>query len=202
MGDGTDPEAPTEYNLECNVREILAVSLTEKEQELERAICWDLAELGEAADRQTHLERTAELAELLIARNAIPKVRLAYFDDPQMNIGGYGKSRRKKFERNGTAGRDIWCHPHFVPYLRYFIHGPDLPSQTIGRFCSIIEEHNGTFWMLLEQVLAFVREEIRAKCLEPGHAAEEFFKLAQEIGQPKLALPIRSAAKGLRVGIV
>jgi hypothetical protein len=39
---------------------------------------------------------------------------------------------------------------------------------------------------------------VRGKGLDPGHAAEEFFKLAHEIGKPSLADSVRSAAKSVK----
>jgi len=125
---------------------------------------------------------------------------LAYFTDPRMNVGGYGKSRQQVFEDNGTSGRDILCHADFMDYLRYFIYGPDLPPDTIRGFCKIIEDDVGTSGMVLNQITAYVRKEVRSKGLNPADAANEFFKLAHEIGKPTLAQSVRSAAKSVRKG--
>lgn len=180
------------------MNEIQTVKLNAEEQALFDTICWDLDELGRRDDRIDHLEKMGELAESLLERKAIPEVRLAYFTDPEMNVGGYGKSRKQVFEKNGTSGRDILRHPHFMDYLRYFLYGPDLPKDTIRGFCKIIEEDRGTSGMVLDQIQAFVRKEGRNRGLNPGHAAEEFFKLAHEIGKPNLAEAVRSAAKSVR----
>lgn len=89
------------------MNEIQTVKLNAEEQALFDTICWDLDELGRRDDRIDHLEKMGELAESLLERKAIPEVRLAYFTDPEMNVGGYGKSRKQVFEKNGTSGRDI-----------------------------------------------------------------------------------------------
>lgn len=180
------------------MNEIQTVKLNPDEQALFDAICWNLDELGRNDDATDHLERMKELAESLLERKAIPEVRLAYFTDPEMNAGGYGKSRKQVFEGNGTSGQDILRHPHFMDYLRYFLTGPDLPKDTIRGFCQIIEEDRGTSGMVLDQIKAFVRKEVRDKGLNPGDAADEFFKLAHEIGKPSLAEIVRSAAKSVR----
>lgn len=178
--------------------EIATVKMNAEEKALVDAICWDLDELGGRDDRFDHLEKMGQLAESLLARDAIPKVRVAYFTDPSMYVGGHGKSHQQVFEKNGTCGRDILRHPHFMTYLRYFIYGPDLPLDTIRGFCKVIEDDAGTSGMVLDQIMAYVRKEVREKHLTASHAAEEFFKLAHEIGKPSVAESVRSAAKGVR----
>ncbi len=181
------------------MNEIQTVKMNKKEQALFNAICWNLDELGrkDYEGRVDSLEKMGQLAESLLKRKAIPRVRVEWFVDPKINAGGYGKSRKQVFEKNGTSGKEIFRHPHFMEYLRYFIYGPDLPKQTISGFCKIIEDEAGTSGMVLKQIKAFVRKEVR-EGLTPGHAAEEFFKLAHEIGKPSLADSVRSAAKSVR----
>lgn len=180
--------------------EIQVVELNAEERALYDSICWDLDELSrkDYGERVNHLERMGQLAESLLERAAIPRVRVAYFTDPAMSVGGHGTSRKEVFERNGTSGRDIFRHPHFTGYLRYFIHGPDLPKATIHGFCEIIEDDAGTSGEVLDQVRAFVRKEVRDRGLTPGRAADEFFKLAHEIDKPDLAESVRAAAKQVR----
>lgn len=182
------------------MNEILAVKLNEQEQALFDSICWDLDELDQKdhGERLDCLEKMGQLAESLFGRKAIPKVRLEWFTDPKLNAGGGGKSRKEVFEKNGTTGKDILRHQHFMKHLRYFLYGPDLPQDTIKGFCKIITDDAGTSGMVLDQITAFVRKEVREKRLDPAHAAEEFFKLAHEIGKPDLADSVRSAAKQVR----
>jgi hypothetical protein len=178
------------------MRGIEKVELTAKEKKLsDGALFWDMdALMKEDYDtRIEQLERMGQLTESLLKRKAIPQVRLDYFFDPEMNVGGYGKSLAQIYERNGTSGPEIFRHGNFVPHLRYFIHGPDLPGATIEGFCKIIEDDAGTSGMVLDQICKFVRKEVRDKKL-PQEAAWEFFKLAHEIGKPTIADSVRKAA--------
>ena len=178
----------------------IVIQLDETEKVLHDSLCWDLEVLSrmEYEERVEQLGMMGQLAESLIRRKAVPKARLDYFIAPEMNVGGHGKSRKEVFEKNGTPGLEILRHPHFMAYLRYFIYGPDLPETTIRGFCQIVEEDAGTSGMLLDQVKSYVRKEVRDRGLSPSHAAEEFFKLANEIGRSDLAENIRSAAKRVR----
>jgi hypothetical protein len=174
------------------------VQLTPEEMELHESITWDdTARISHDALRD-QMERVAQLAGSLLEREAIPKVRLAYLTDPEMNLSNTNKSRQDIFEVNGTSGRAILEHPHFIKYLRYFIHGPQLPQSSIQGFSKIIEDDAGTSGMLLDQIKAFVRKEVRDKGLNPGDAAEEFFKLAHEIGAERWAETARNAGKTAR----
>jgi hypothetical protein len=48
------------------------------------------------------------LTESLVKRGAIPEIRRRFFTDPELNIGGRGKSRMQVFEVNGTKGDAIF----------------------------------------------------------------------------------------------
>lgn len=180
--------------------EIQPVKLNAEEQMLFDSICWELDELDrkDYDERVECLEKLGQLAESLLDRKAIPKVRLDWFIEPKMNAGVRGKSRKQVFEKNGTSGKDILRHSRFMAHLRYFIDGPDLPEDTIRDFCKIIDDDAGTSGMVLDRITAFVRKEVRDRALAPGYAAEEFFKLAYEIGKPDLAENVRAAAKSVR----
>ncbi len=176
------------------------VRLNEQEQVLADAV---FPEWGGLLDKDYDtrigmLEKMGQLAESLLRRGAIPAVRLAYFTDADMNVGGRGKSRKQVFEGNGTKGAAIFRHAHFMEYLRYFIYGPDLPEPTVRGFCKIVEDDAGTSGMLLSQITAFVRKEVRERRLDRRHAAAEFFKLANEVGKPEMAETVRHAAMSVR----
>jgi hypothetical protein len=93
---------------------------------------YDVIEESRAAAKEVTLS--------LIEREAIPKIRRAYFTDPALNVG-LKRSRIEVFEGNGTRGEDIFEHPHFLLYLRYFVFGPDLPKATIEGFCELMKRH-------------------------------------------------------------
>jgi hypothetical protein len=171
---------------------IHVVELQTEEQALYDSICWDAGGLSrkEYTDRMTILGNLKKLAESLMSREAIPKSRLDF-------IGGHGKSRMQVFESNGTSEGEILSHPHFIDYLWYFINGPKLPKATIEDFCKIIDDDMGTSGMLLDQIRAFVRKEVRKRNLS-HKAPDEFMKLALEIGREDLAESVRSAAKSVK----
>ncbi len=180
--------------------EIEVIQLNENENSLFASIIWDGESLirKDIEDRIKSLGSLGLLAESLIERKAIPQVRLSYFTDPEMNVGGHGKSRKEIFEGNGTSGKDILRHPHFAAYLHYFINGPDLPKSVISGFCKIIEDDSGTSGMVLDEICAYVRQAVRSHSLDKDKAANEFFKLTHEIKRPELAENVRSAAKSVR----
>jgi hypothetical protein len=127
------------------MNKIEPVKLNDEEQALFDAICWDLDELckKDYDTRVEMLDKMGQLTELLLDRQAVPRVRVEYFTNPEMNAGGRGKSKQQVFEQNGTAGKHIVRDPNFMAYLRYFIYGPDLPKQTISGFGTIIEDDAG-----------------------------------------------------------
>lgn len=180
------------------MKEIQVVKLNAKEQSLYDSICW-----GSHDDFMSHshekrlamFEALGELTESLLERDAIPKWRVDYFTDPNLNFGGRGKSRKQVFESNGTKGKAILRHPHFMEYyFQYFLNGPKLPSSTMLGLWKILDDDAGTQGMLLNQIQAFVRKEVRDKKLERREAAEEFAKLALEFQYPEWAETVRQAA--------
>lgn len=171
------------------------VALTPEEQALFDRIDFDLS--GEYDSRIASLVAAADLAESLLRRGAIPEVRRRYLTDPDLNVGGRGKSRITVFEGNGRHGREILEHPHFLKYLRYFLFGPDLPKSTIERFRNILIDDAGTSGMMLDQLCRSARAE--ARLLGRCDAGEEFFKLALECGVDEgVARSVRDAAMRAR----
>ena len=106
------------------------------------------------------------LMKSLIARNAIPEVRTKYFTDPAFNVGGRGRSRADIFEKNGTRGEDIFRHPHFLKYLRYFLYGSDLPLQTIEAFRQKIADIGFVTSSDIVPLGAFARQLTRANRID------------------------------------
>lgn len=173
----------------------IKVELNADERAFFESIEWnaDLLMKKDYGQRIETLETVKRLTEALFARRAIPQIRVDYFVDPELNIGGRGKSRKEVFERNGTSGEDILRHPHFMPYLWYFIHGPRLPKAAIEGFCRVLDEDRGTSGMVLDQICAFVRNEVRQRGLD-YEAPEEFAKLAFEVERSDLAPIVRKHA--------
>ncbi|WP_438480859.1 hypothetical protein [Oleiharenicola lentus] len=140
----------------------------------------------------------AVLTKSLLKRSVIPDARLRYFTDPELNIGR-SASRRQMFERNGTSGDAILGHPHFLKYLRYFIFGPELPPLVVETFKSTLGNVDYLSGSDLPRIAGVVRELVRKHELEPSSAAEEFHKLALELGiEPFQARYFRDAARKVR----
>lgn len=126
------------------------------------------------------------LVRSLAGRDAIPAVRRSYWKDPDYNKSGVKTSRRGIFEKNGTRGHDIYIHPDFVRYLRYFLFGADLPDAVISAF----EEKVGNpEWVTSSDIVPIghcAHDLTRQYRLPISDAPEEFFKLCLDMG---LGLP-------------
>lgn len=127
-------------------------------------------------------EAALRLMKSLIARKAIPEVRMRYFSDADFNVGGRGRSRAQIFEKNGTRGEAIFRHPHFLKYLHYFLCGPDLPPSVIKAFRKKISDIGFVTSSDIIPLGAFGRQMARANRLDASDPAEEFFKLALDCG--------------------
>lgn len=121
------------------------------------------------------------LFDSLVERDAIPEIRWRLFTDSDLAETG-SKSRQQVFESNGTSGREIIRHPHFIPYLRHFIIGPDLPTPAIEGLCRILNEDMGTSGELMDRYRAHARATVKMHRIDSHHVATEFFRLAIEIG--------------------
>src|SRR5688572_18811033 len=113
------------------------ISLTDYESDLLKQI--DLRDdlpPGVDGNAVYHRNRAPILALMnsLHDRDAIPHQRLRYFTDPDYKPGRLKGSRQQVFERNGTRGAEIFEHPHFKEYLRYFLFGAELPDNVIAEF--------------------------------------------------------------------
>jgi hypothetical protein len=168
-----------------DVPEIKPVVLTPEEIEFFKTMEADFSK-----DRDYSGEAASLLMNSLGKRKAIPEARIRYFTKPFP--GGRGKSH-EGVSRSGSFRGNIFKSPHFVKYLRYFIFGPALPPATIEGFRNILSEDLGTSGMIMDQLCAFVRAEVRRLRLDRTTAKDEFWKLAQEVGYSH-AETIRKAA--------
>jgi hypothetical protein len=122
------------------------------------------------------------LTKSLIDRNAIPESRGRYLSDPDYNVSGRGSSRMDGFVRYGCRGDDILRHPHFLKYLRYLVFGPALPRNLIEAFAQAVNECGNVTSGDTEFLREKARSLVRSARLDPGIAAEEFYKLAIDVG--------------------
>lgn len=161
-----------------NVPEIITVELSSEEQELLTHIIFEMKN----QDRDTLIQSCSFASQLtmsLLQRNAISKIRIEYFTNPQYNIGSK-KSRKDIFISNSKTKEEMIKHPHFLKYLKYFIYGPDLTQDTINGFRSILIEDMGTSGMVQSQLCSFARSETKRHNIERKKAKDEFYKLALE----------------------
>lgn len=138
------------------------------------------------------------LTASLLERDAVPEVRQRLFADATF-AEIHSRSPRDTFEINGVRGDEIFRHVDFLPYLRHFIHGPDLPRPVIDGLITILNEDRGTAGMLLKQYEQFARKSVKAYRLSRSIAATEFYRLGVEIGMSVAsAKTLRKAALSAR----
>lgn len=119
-----------------------------------------------------------ELVSSLSERGAVPQIRRLYWSDPRYMTGGQKASHRDQFAKNNSTNEAIYTHPHFLPFLRYFIYGPDLPEHVISAFEDVVPKH-----VTSSDIIPICNEARKlAKELDLRRAPEEFFKLALEVG--------------------
>jgi hypothetical protein len=174
-----------------------AMELTEAEQKLLDQIELDAMALRGCPDRaRANGELVHALMMSLLARKAIPDIRTNFFNDPDYNIGGRGRSRYATFEKNGTRGENVFRHPHFLKYLRYFLFGADLPSNVKADFANEVAKCGLVTSGDVVPLGAFARRQVRAAGLDAKRAAEEFYKLALDLHLGRdTAASIRNAVK-------
>ena len=122
------------------------------------------------------------LLALLGKRGGIPEHRIRYWTDPEYNPGRIKGSRESGFKRNGTHGDEIYSHPNFVRHLRYLLHGSELPPHVSEVF---ERQARDPQWVSSSDAIPlgkFARKLTRENGMTGSEAAEEFFKLALDIG--------------------
>lgn len=126
-------------------------------------------------------EAAYRLSKSLFQRNALPKLRVDFLNNPDMNIGTK-YSIIEEFHKNGTVGKDVFKHPDFIPYLLYLIRGPKLPKSMLVAFEAFLKTDPFYESEDVRAAVALLRKEIQINKLDPKFASEEIFKLAYESG--------------------
>lgn len=178
------------------------LALTEAERVLLEQMDLRLKHPSHAEGRASYLSNREPILALLKSlhdRSALPASRIRYWKDPACNTGRLKGSNESLFRRHGTYGADIYTDPHFVPFLRYFLFGADLPQNVIEAF----EEHVGNpEWVTSGDVVPmgkFARNLTRRFGLERDHVSEEFFKLCLDMGLDlSIAQSVRRAVMQVR----
>ena len=145
---------------------------------------------------KSNREPIIRLLKLLVERKAIPERRIAYWTDPRHFTGRSKASHRGIFERNGSKGNEAYTHPHFLPFLRFFLFGASLPQAAIDEFETCIGNPE---WFSGSDILRLTkktREIVRRYNLKDYDAADEFHKLAIDNGLSIYnALSVHKAAR-------
>jgi hypothetical protein len=161
------------------------IALTEQEQALLKRIdlraCHPTHDEGRAA-YLANQEPILALLKSLSERDAVPRERLNYWNDPRYYTGRLKASNKGAFERNGCIGSEIYTHPHFIPYLRYFLFGPDLPDAVIAGFEEKVGNPDWVTSSDITPISKYARDQARQHRLDRSSAPEEFFKLCLDIG--------------------
>lgn len=177
-----------------------SIKLTPEEEALKASIHfkWEAMQ-GDYKAVITNGERVTKLVELLAKREAVPERRIKYWDHPDYQHGRLKGSHKSIFERNGTKGREIFEHVHFLPYLKYMIDGADLAAPLVDRFSDKVEDLGRVSGSDALDLAKDARNEIRKYGLAPFEACEEYYKLALDCGIAEMwANTIRENLKKMR----
>ena len=160
------------------------IVLTEEESGLVDEITFELPYPGYPdLYRRIKLENEEPILKLLYSlynREAIPKQRIKYWENPEYNIG-FNISRLTQFKQNSCKGNiDPYVHLDFLSYLQYFLYGPDLPDSVIENFEHLVEY--GLQRNLFKDTRKLIRNHRLVYTKETrSDIAEEFFKLCFEM---------------------
>ena len=175
------------------------IELNDSESALVESIALDVSSLSHREMHEVYKANKRPILSLLKSlseRSAIPQVRLSYWRDPTYNTSNPRRSHKGVFEKNGCTGTDIYTHPRFLPFLRYFLFGTDLPEPAISKFEEKVDRlepvTSGDYESLRKLAMSLVRQ----YRLERNRAAEEFFKLCLDV---KLGLIV---ARYVRKGVM
>jgi hypothetical protein len=173
-----------------------AIELTDEETVLLSDIELDAMQLDyEKLKRQE--PHVLGLLKSLLDRGAIPQTRLRYWSDPNFQNGRVKASHKGLFERNGTVGQEIYTHPHFLDYLRYFLFGAQLPERVIAEFGVVVGNPNWVTSGDVTNITKGTRRIVREYGLQTEH--EEFYRLALDMGLSlSFAQSVRDAVKRVK----
>ncbi len=138
--------------------------------------------------------------ESLLTRKAIPECRLRYFADPAYNISNPKASHCELFLRNSGTQEEMYRHPHFLKYLRYFVFGADLPDSIKDAFLARYKGCDGDREPLVQLARSQFRELARRRGPQDYELPDAFYQLALDSGCNQwTAASIRNAVKAVKV---
>ncbi len=176
------------------------IELTAPEKAMLASLSFDpLSFKGDHAGFLRNADLAHQLTTSLVDRKGIPEHRVRYFTDCEYYPGGRGKSRQDSFVKHGNNYDETLRHPHFLKYLRYFIHGADLPAVIIRLYTDAVEDCGVVSSGDIPELGAKARSMARTHRLEGSAAADEFFKLSLDLGlSAGQSARIRESVKQLR----
>lgn len=124
----------------------------------------------------------SRLIKSLLAREAIPRVRMRFYADPEFNPSHPGCSRREMFLRSTHSDEQAYRHQAFLRYLHYFIHGPDLPEDIKDKFFETASEHFVEVNELEEKARWLIRTSDVQRYPRDYELHEKFYQLALDCG--------------------
>jgi len=160
-----------------------AIALEPAEAALLANVELDMREINGHEKAEANAVVVVALMTSLVKRRAIPEVRARYWHNPEYQNGRLKDSHKGLFKRNGNDDQEIYEHPHFLPYLYYFLYCANLPTDVIT---ALKEKVGNPEWLTSSDIVPlarFARTLARQNGLDTT-AAEEFFKLALDIGLP------------------
>jgi hypothetical protein len=172
------------------------IELTANEQDLVNQILFGHARNLEYEETIANGERSATLVQSLLDREAIPEVRMRYFTDPEYHISNPKASLYELFLRNTRTAAEMYRHPHFLPYLHYFVFGADLPQGVKETFLARYLESDGDREQLADLARSQLRELMRTRPPQDYKLPESFYQLALDCGCEQWdARAVRNALK-------
>ncbi len=177
---------------EVTKRARLKIPLTPGEEDFLSQVQFDLPQAS-PEEQQRILNAACSLAQSLVGRGGVPKIRWLYFTDPLLNVGET-KSRKQVFEESLDGRASVLLDPRFLPVLHYWVFGPQIPPDVINWFFVAAVQH--TDMRLLRRA---VRQAVRDHGLSPAETSDEFFKLGLEAGlYAEVAWSLRNAVSSMR----
>lgn len=158
------------------------IDLEPEEKALAQQIEFDARALHDHKDWKQNSELAALLMQRLLDRSGIPEHRLRYFTDPAYSPGKGKGSRLDQFRKNGVDDFELLRHPHFLAYLRYFIHGANLPDTLRSTFKTWVESFGEVTSGDIPALGQVARALVRQFGVKSSSFDEGFFQLALDCG--------------------
>jgi hypothetical protein len=131
---------------------------------------------------QKNGEMVNQLMISLVARGAIPEVRLKYFSDTKFSARGRQGSHYDQFKTSNRTDEEVYSHPNFLSFLRYFVLGADLPPTIVEEFSAKAFRYGHVGPSDALELGQLARQQVRKFGLAPHDVDEEYYRLALDCG--------------------